>query len=282
MFHPMLGLPGSGKTTYLAALWHLIDAGETETCFRLDKLVGDHSYLNRIVEAWRRCEEVPRTSMGAEEQSLSVHVHSAFDNSRLVLSFPDLSGETFEHQFARRVCTDAFVKSFEGNGGVVLFVNADRRSDGITIVDIQTALSGEEPTAEEGTAPAATPWRHSCVPEQVQLVDLLQFLQRPPFEQRRRRIAILISAWDVVIPNTLQPAEWLSREMPLLDQFLRNNPESFDARIYGVSAQGGSVKGDSRMQLLRMSRASLRIRCVGPDVSEHDLTSPLMWLSGER
>jgi hypothetical protein len=55
----IIGLPRSGKTTFLTAFWHLIDA-------------GDQQHLNAIAEAWRRCEEVPRTSMAAE---VSVHIH---------------------------------------------------------------------------------------------------------------------------------------------------------------------------------------------------------------
>ena len=64
-YHWILGLPRSGKTTFLAALWHVIDAGEVATKLVLDKLVGDHVYLNDR-SRWRRCEEVPRTSMAAE------------------------------------------------------------------------------------------------------------------------------------------------------------------------------------------------------------------------
>ena len=30
-YHSIVGLPGSGKTTYLAAVWHVIDAGEVST-----------------------------------------------------------------------------------------------------------------------------------------------------------------------------------------------------------------------------------------------------------
>ena len=34
----VLGLPGSGKTTFLAALWHLVFSRETETKLRFDSL----------------------------------------------------------------------------------------------------------------------------------------------------------------------------------------------------------------------------------------------------
>jgi Double-GTPase 1 len=293
-FHSILGLPGSGKTTYLAALWHLIDAGEADTKLVLDRLVGNQAYLNRIVEAWRRCEEVPRTSMGAEEKSLSIHVHERGTGTKAVLAFPDLSGESFERQFADRACTQEYAEAFSREGGIVLFVNADRPSDGMTLLDIRPAVAGDEAPQPQEQQPAgehakpsaqdqkmfAEPWSPSCVPEQVRLVDILQFLQRPPFHRWRRRLCVVVSAWDVVGSAPLQPSEWLAREMPLLDQFLKNNPDSFEVRVYGVSAQGGKVKGASRTELLKVQQPSLRIRCVGPNTTPHDLTAPLVWLSG--
>lgn len=274
-YHSILGLPRSGKTTFLAALWHLIDAGEVKTKLVLDRLVGDHAYLNSIVDAWRRCEEVPRTSMAAEE-SVSIHVHEPATGKKVILAFPDLSGESFERQFAARTCKPEYVAAYEREGGIVLFVNADRGTDGMTVLDLRPALAGEGP--EQGQT-ATEDWSAKCVPEQVRLVELLQFLQVPPFRRRHRRLAVVVSAWDVIPEPKLQPFEWLAREMPLLDQFLKNNPDSFEVRIYGVSAQGGKVTGDARTQLLKLP-PSHRIQCVGPDTGVHDLSAPLVWLSG--
>jgi hypothetical protein len=185
------------------------------------------------------------------------------------------------------------MRAFEADGGIALFVNADRPTEGMTLLDINFTVEHpahhigspmvthlEAAAEQEQDAAPAEPWHARFVPEQVQLVDLLQFLQLPPFVRRGRRLVVIISAWDVVSPATLSPADWLSREMPLLDQFLRNNPESFEVRVYGVSAQGGDLKSAAKADLLKLPRPSLRIRCVGPDVSAHDLTAPLVWLSG--
>src|SRR5437667_10335369 len=97
VYQSMIGLPRSGKTTFLAALWHLIDAGEVSTKLVLDQLIGDHNYLNAIVDSWRRCEEVPRTSMAAETE-VAIHVHEPATGRKCILGFPDLSGESFERQ----------------------------------------------------------------------------------------------------------------------------------------------------------------------------------------
>jgi hypothetical protein len=274
-YHSILGLPRSGKTTFLAALWHLIDAGEVATKIVLDKLVGDHAHLNMIVEAWRRCEEVPRTSMAAETK-VTIHVHVLASGQKVVLGFPDLSGESFEEQFAARACASDYVEGFRHPGGILLFVNANRPSDGMTLAEIGPAIAVTDEPAEHELE---REWTAELVPEQVRLVDLLQFLLRPPFVRRQRRLVVVVSAWDVVLEPKPTPEQWLARELPLLHQFLTNNPESFDVRVYGVSAQGGDVTGEQRTALARQT-PSRRIRCVGPDADRNDLTAPLVWLTG--
>ncbi len=275
LYHSILGLPRSGKTTFLAALWHLIDAGEVETQLVLDKLVGDHGHLNSIVESWRRCQEVPRTSR-AGETNVSIHVHDQVTDRKIILEFPDLSGESFEDQFSSRSCKSEYVDGFNRDGGILLFVNADRPQEGLTLTDIAPIIATDQ---DSTSRPTEKGWSPDLVPEQVRLVDLLQFLQRPPFLRKQRRLAVGISAWDVVTPVDLSPEEWLSRELPFLYQYLINNSESFIVRFYGISAQGGSVSGDNRMNLAKQI-PSERIRCIGPDAILHDLTAPLAWLSG--
>ena len=275
--HSIIGLPGSGKTTFLAALWHLLDAGEVSSKFVLDKLVGDHTHLNTIVEAWHKCEEVPRTSMAAETK-VSIHVREIASGQKHVLHFPDLSGESFELQLSTRLCTTDYIEGFEGNGGVLLFVTADRASDGMTIVDVEPLTPGEdviEQTEEHRE------WTPKMVPMQVNLVDLLQFLQHLPFRRGIRRVAVVVSAWDVIESST-EPADWLKREFPLLHQFLISNHESFEFQVYGVSAQGGNLKTECKNELI-MKIPSTRIICVGSETDQHDLTSPIAWLmSSER
>lgn len=274
--HSIIGLPRSGKTTFLAALWHLINSGEISSQLVLDKLVGDVQHLNSIVEAWRRCEEVPRTSMAAET-TVAIHVHEPATERRTVLAFPDLSGESFKAQVASRTCDPAYVSSFEEEGGILLFLNADRPLDGITILDVAPVVEG---TDEPQEAKPLQPWSAELIPEQVKIVELLQFLQRRPFQRRRRRVALMVSAWDVVQEPRPDPAKWLEREFPLLHQFLVTNSNSFESRVYGVSAQGGDVTGVQKPALLRKTPTE-RIQCIGPGVAQHDLTSPVVWLMAE-
>jgi len=274
--HTIIGLPRSGKTTFLAAMWHLIDAGEVDTVLVLDRLAGDSTHLNEIALAWRRCEEVQHTSI-ASEANVSIHFLHSSSGMKIVLEFPDLDGESFSWQVEKRTCPTAYVERFGSDGGILLFLTADRGLDGITIIDLAPAVEGDEPQA----AVKHKEWEPGMVPQQVRLVELLQFLQMPPFRRVLRRVAVVISAWDVVQAPQPSPDEWLKREMPLLHQFLEGNAGSFDFRVYGVSAQGGPLTGASRDALLKRV-ASERITCVGLDARPHDLTSIVLWLTQER
>jgi len=90
-----------------------------------------------------------------------------------------------------------------------------------------------------------------------------------------------VSAWDVLPHPQPTPEEWVQRELPLLHQFLSTNRESFDSRIYGVSAQGGNVRSSPAKQELLHKTPSERIQCVGVHPDVHDLTDPVLWLMEE-
>jgi hypothetical protein len=86
----------------------------------------------------------------------------------------------------------------------------------------------------------------------------------------------MVSAWDV-LPTDTTPSDWLAENRPMLDQFLANNSELWDVRVYGVSAQGGRLPSE-RQRLARIKIPSERIRVVGHGAQQHDLTSPIRWL----
>lgn len=289
--HTIIGLPDAGKTTYLAALWHLVTSGEVESSLILDRLDGDVNYLNDMVESWQRCEKVRRTT-SAEDHPIIIHLKTRTSSNQITLNFTDLSGEKFEQQFASRFCSPEYVSEINGEGGLLLFINADRPHKGVTIQDTK-GLFEEEATFDQEEATVSEPmtedieWDPKFVSEQAQLVDLLQCLQGPPFVQRRRRLAVIISAWDVVT-NRDTAEEWLRHEMPFLWQFLSTNKATFDTKMWGVSAQGGAIENDAegkvidtevRRGLLRQTPSN-RVRCVTSGSDSPDITPPLLWLSG--
>lgn len=283
--HTIIGLPASGKTTFLAALWHLIEADEINTRLKLAKFEGNREYINQITKLWRSCEKVPRNS-GPAEMNISIWVNETGTGHQAKLNFPDLSGESFDLQISTRQCRDTYFESLNGNGGIMLFVTADRRQDDLTHshlpmfsqADADNGVSKNNESEHEGNAKSLKDWKHDDIPKQVKLVELLQFIQRPPFPRSRRRLAVMVSAWDVLDDSDFaqDPRQWLKLNMALLDQFLENNSDCFEVRVYGVSAQGGDL--DASKEKLLQKQPSQRVICVGDDVLEHDLTAPIHWL----
>ncbi|RWE24773.1 MAG: hypothetical protein EOS41_14380 [Mesorhizobium sp.] len=335
--HVVIGFQGSGKTTYAAALWHLVDARAKEAPTVLSKGThrGDYGYLEAIAGAWESGYQVKRSGVGTW-LPIAINLTSQAIEGDIELSFVDMSGETFEQIFASREY-DARVETMaRGCEGLLLFVSADRKIDDATLVAIgmsdpdempdeiedededelldELSFSGDgatqdatspksetdkgvsEPASAEAVQPmegptstvAAKPsdFTPALTPRQVQIVDLLDAFADPPVELKPARIAVIISAWDLV-GSGVTPEHWLARTMPLLDQYLKNLPNEVETRIYGVSAQGGRLpkrdkpnEPSDRDALLAEPVASRRIRVVGHNAGAHDLTHPIAWLSG--
>jgi hypothetical protein len=278
-FHTIIGMPSSGKTTFLAALWHLLTAGELDSKLELETLKGDVTYLNGIVEMWRKCKQVRRTSI-AEESDIVMYLKDRTGQRSFVLSFRDLSGEAFKSQFATRTCSAEFVEHLNGDGTVLLFVTADRPHQAVSILDAGVDLIGNV-----GNASVETAWTHESVSEQAKLVDLLSGMQQDPFQRKLRKLALVISAWDVVEAENpaRTPEQWLQEELPFLWQFLTSNPQSFRVQVYGVSAQGGDISEtagntDTRTALLEKVPSERIVVKHGSEIT-NDLSQPILWLS---
>lgn len=271
----LVGLPGSGKTTFLAALWHVLDDRTSTTSLKLHKLSGDRTYLSQITKEWRECSQVPRTNLQTE-QVVVLHLDGegfgAFD-----LAVPDLSGEAFEQQLTDRRMSlhhDEFVQKATG---VMLFVHPDVQK-GIRLtqaVQLEAAISGTH--ERDGACPGSVaPWSIEKLPTQVKLVELLQFILERT--QRKVRVAVVVSAWDL-IDSLGAPDEFVSRELPLLQQFLNASDDLLEHAVFGVSAQGGDItRAKEKQALLELDDAIKRIKVRQGNDTSHDITKPIAWL----
>lgn len=279
----IMGLPASGKTTFLAALWHLIEAGETECRLSLDGYRGDLKYLNQISEAWRTFQKVPRTSHTGDVD-VTIHLLDRETGAKGTAFFPDLAGEIFDQQVEERRCKPKFIEELAVDDGILFFINADLKGQTLSITELNAALpaDGEAEIEDEGSNRATVDytreWEPKLLPAQVRVVQLLSDLIRQPFTARMRRLAIMISAWDLTRDTSLTPYQWLAAYMPLVDQFLKSNGEYFIYQIYGVSAQGVDLENTTGVDEASRLTPSMRIQIVGPEEQGNDLTVPLVWL----
>jgi hypothetical protein len=286
-----MGLPEAGKTTFLAALWHVTEREEVQGSLRLERISENAKHLNSIKNDWLGFKRVGRTVPG-QEQSATLWLRAESGVIGEVV-FPDLSGESFQGAWEERHWTKEYHQLITGAGGVLMFLHPNTLKEPFTIAEMQKMAESAFPEetsnevtedVEEEEKQAPEEWDPEKAPTQVQLVELLQFADRCLTADRPVRLAVVISAWDLVrneYPGEAGPKKWLEDRTSYLDQYLKSNFEQFKVRVYGVSAQGGDLKTD-REHLLSFEHASDRILIEGPDCNAHDISEPVRWCLGLR
>ena len=293
-----VGLPETGKTTFLAALWHVTESEDIQGSLRLEKISDEAKHLNNIRNEWLSLQRVTRTIPG-QEQSVSLWLRDEKGEIGEI-AFPDLSGEEFQQAWKGRRWPRSYDELIAGARGLLLFIHPDTVKEPISIADLQKLADAAFPEdaasdANEAilrdsdkTVEPTEEWDAEKAPTQVQLVELLQFVHESSKSDFPIRLAVVISAWDVVADKygdryagESGAERWLRDRLPYLDQFFRANAEFLIVRIYGVSAQGGDLSAD-REALQRFERTSERILTEGPDCIPHDISEPIRWCLGLR
>lgn len=292
----MVGLPESGKTTFLAALWHVVNDSAANTGLRFSKLLSDDvAYLNEITRVWRSATKQEHTKAGSAHVVSMNLVDSG--KSQLTLTFPDISGESFQGMWERRECDASLAEMLTGATAILFFIHADRIKEPIWKSDINDLVELVRNVEACAPAPAPAPdhagdsaepkeakqvareWEPIDAPTQVQVVELLQFLVCRPFGAKLRRVAIVLSAWDIAKQEKLAPGPFLARAMPLVHQYINNADLEYQWKLFGVSAQGGDFGRAEDVERLRgLGDPSTWIEVQTDDDTAKDLTIPLSWL----
>ena len=278
----IIGLPESGKTTLLAAIWHTVREHGSVTALKFDGLSqGNYEHVGALAKRWRAGKKQQRTQTNGMK-IVSMRLKTAQGRS-VEVSFPDMPGEDFSGMWEKREVDEALVGTLEAKS-IVLIVNGDTIKFPAWIVEQMAVAKGagiDPPGAD------LVDWSPDLAPTQVQVVELLQFLMTGDLFVGPRRLAVLISAWDEVAGDGLDPKKVLSMKLPLLDQYLRNGRDPWTWRVWGVSAQGGVYedqdKGeqlDATAALRDLDRPSDRIKVVDGSTESTDITLPLEWLIG--
>lgn len=272
----MLGLKGSGKTTYLAALWHLLEAGEVEQQLEMPQLQPNRDYLNRVRSSWLSLKPVGRTSARSTAE-ISMSLRDRQSGANIEISLPDLSGESFRSQWATRKVPKSYLNYAEDCTGVFLFIHPQEIQKTSVI-----RPEADQPAADLKGSKAilhSENWTPEQSSTQVQLVDLLQILLRLRNDRSQLRLAVIVSAWDLV-KSKIPPATWLDGRLPLLSQFMKANPDRIAAQVFGISAQGGDLTADFAL-LEKIALPSARCTAVeGSTLEPVPFSAPLKFLVG--
>lgn len=267
----IMGMPEAGKTTFLAALWYcLTNSNKNKLVFKDSN--RNLNYLSDMCEKWAQLEDIPRTKQGFEELDITLILKD--DNgTEIELTFPDISGETFQSQYDNREIANELAKYIKDTSGIILFINPMTVNETNFIADVPKEVRRGN---EENNIPKK-------VPLQVQLVELLQFVKYIRNESPVK-LEILVSAWDVIENNvsikSLKPEEYIKEHLQLLFQYVKANTDLYDTVFWGISAQGGIL--DDRGKLLEIEDPCERVFIIDNyGKRSRDITLPLCRIVGE-
>ena len=263
----LLGLPKTGKTTFIAALWSFLSSGPPADAYRIAEYPDDPTYLNEIADAWARGDPMPRNSLGSEDRIEFTISRPA--GAHLTLVLPDLPGETFLDAVVRPRIEETTAAAVVGVDLLLLFVNGESARTYSALGDMPTnsrddmEVSPREFAIEELDSDTLNT-------ELVQRMDfLLQTRTRPA-------LAVVVAAWDAVCDTARTPRKWLTREQPMLAQLLMEYGRSSTVEVIGVSAQGANYTDDPAIV-----EQLADIRPWGCDAGGErtDICGPLVWFN---
>lgn len=282
----MAGMPKTGKSTFLGALYHVLETG-AESAIRLDVLPAARQHLEGLRKRWLRVEPEDRTSKASPVLN-DLMLRTDEKAALLSLRWPDLSGEYFDDMVRNRTLNAEVAKILEEATALLMFVHPDTVTQQPRIHDVNRAATGagseeDGPAKGEGRSDAREAeqieWNPMMVPGQVLVVELLQMLLDYHLANRISKISIVLSAWDVVPRNVQSPKEYVRAHLPLLHQFIKANEDRYQIKAFGVSALGGDAHKDKEVLQAKIEPAH-RIQVVdeGGAAVADGILAPLRWL----
>lgn len=277
----LVGLPATGKTTYIAALWAYLRSGLSETKYRVTRVPDDTTYLNVIAKAWSERKDMPRNSPGATDRvEFTIEVPN---RDPLTVVIPDLPGEMFLNALRRPSIDEIPAEAVTSCDLLLLFVNGKTAKTFAPLGDHEATDENEtEPpqSAEDATADNTQAPNEFAIDDldsdtlNTELLHRLGYLLR---DHPRPATVVVVSAWDVVDGTAESPEEWLKHEQPMTWQYIDELRRTTRIGVVGISAQGADYDDDPKVH-----HKTAYERSWGRDVNGNmtDIAGPLLWHDG--
>lgn len=270
----LAGLPGAGKTSYLAALWDSLNS-EGNRSLTLVEQPANRRYLEEARARLQRLEPPIRNTRTLTSIDLKL---ATSDASRVDVEVPDVAGDFYQDFWETREWSVQFAEVVASISAVMLFLHSSKVATPISLDDIGELATAAGARSNIEVNSAEVPWEPKLAPDQVKLVDVLQMIESQRGLPGQLRLALVISAWDRV--HGMSPDQWLIRSAPLIAQYLQNSAFWSPTATFGISAQGGDFEHDK--ERLVSVRPSQRVRVAQGASTGTDITIPLNWLIGRN
>jgi hypothetical protein len=268
----LVGLPATGKTTYIAALWAYLRSGAPEAKYRVPVVPKDTAYLNAIATAWATGSDMPRSSPGATDTvEFTIEIE---DSDPVTVVLPDLPGELFLNAVRRPSIDAAPAEAVLTSDLLLLFVNGQRATTFAPVGDQEPPTATSVPPDDEIVEFAIGNLDTDTL--NAELLERLRYLLR---DRPMPTIVVVVSAWDVLEEAFPSPAAWLEKQQPMTAQYLDALGTKTTIGIVGVSAQGADY-GDE--PLIHHKPVADRAWGRADEATKTDIAGPLLWFDSVR
>lgn len=260
----IVGLPNSGKSTYIGAFWSIEKDGNTGHKLVCSKYPEDTIYLDSLKKIWNNQREVSRSNQ-LEMKDIILELTDTIDNRTITLCIPDFKGERFAGILQNNIAPEV-EKRLSDSDTVLFFVEYNES-------EILQEEMGEDAGTRSNMAPTAL--RLSEMSNWSKNIMLLKYINE--HYANIRKFAICISAWDKVdVSKYVSVESWLKVNSPFFLNYLKNNVQEFE--LYGVSAQGLDYddypEGEDQESIQKKTEDNQRAYVYDTEKS-FDITKPL-------
>ena len=275
------GLPGSGKSTYIGALWYCLMHPDNIEGIKLvaDKmnLADDLTVLNRLSDAYKNMKLIDR-NYSDQNETVLINLKVADSDTRLQVEVPDFLGENFRDLVELKE-SELVSEWLKDTDTLVYFMNE------VTPPEFEDDHGPED---DESPMPAkdVPPFSIKTISAVAMNIMVLKcLLSKKTFE----KVVIVLSWWDKntangEVPNN--PQTYLKENSPALFNFIQHHIPNFE--IIGLSAQGleypkedqGNYEA-TKKEIKAKTREGKRSFIEIGDEILHDLSLPLYLLIKE-
>ena len=247
----LVGLPDSGKSTALAALFYLV-ADHSELCdWYLDNAdrPSNSDYWYRLRDLWVQGESLQRTEHKAMPAIMKLKLTHKENNTKTTISIPDIPGEDYLGLYSAGRFPLKAANLIDKAERLIFFLRVDDEDAPVLSISPE-ALEKDQSSNSTGDgvklqeAPPVE-WEAKHMPIQSKVIATLRcirMLKKMPLT----KLTIVLTAWDTVGKDGFTPDSVIKTCFPLVAQYLETN---FDYDLYGLSAQGydyGNAEGDAK------------------------------------
>ena len=243
----ILGLPATGKSTFLGALYYLLMNEEEGKCsLRIKHVLGDATYIGKLSNTWAEYKELDRTNISNKNLKTELELEDNNDNIYKI-KFPDSSGEKYKKMLNDRFIDIEEVNEIKSANRFYLFINPQQIEEPHFISEAPEHIRKEN---EENVYMN----KNNRIPTETELVELIQFLLYIK-KDMNINLDFVISAWELLTNKSIKkPMEYIEENLPLLNQYVIANDDRINIKCWGVSAQGGNLKSEKqRLELAKKS-----------------------------